>query len=211
MSFSGVMSRRFALGSLMLSCGLLFAACGALGFGDALPSVLGVGSGGDPLQQQSEACTGALKDAVSSQGLADSESVNELISLIQSQNEGCGVPIWNPLATGDAGADECLRGIVQDQVAAGAVGAGESGMIFISMQGEGAAGESCFMYHARRGTWVESGLDHARRYMQQNRCRRAPGSMVAALDPDCVAQHGYPDAATESSPTLPESPSSVSD
>ena len=194
MSFVDGFRRRVAWFVLMPPSGLLLLACGALGAGDVLPAGAGRLAGNDALQQQSKACTEAMQKAVVGQGLSDADGVNELISVIQNQNEGCGVPIWNPLATGDPGADQCLRGLIQDQVAAGAMGAGGSGMIFISMQGEESpTGPGCFMYHARRGTWVASGLDHARWYMEQNRCRRAPGSMVAEPDPTCVAQYGYPD------------------
>ena len=165
-------------------------ACGTLSFDDALSSVPGLPSGSGSTDGQAEACTQAMKDAVSIQGLADPDGVNSLISSIQSQNEGCGVPIWNPLATGDAGADECLRGMMRDQVTAGMMGYGGDGAVFVSMQASDGTptGEGCFMYHAKRGTWVDSGLDHARWYMNENRCRRAPGSMVSEADPNCVVE-----------------------
>ena len=162
--------------------------CGTFAFGESLPGVPDLPVGIGDSDGQAEACTNAMKNAVSSQGFTDPEDVNLLISAIQSQNDGCGVPIWNPLATGDAGADECLRGMLRDQVTAGMMGASGDGAVFVSMQASDGTptGEGCFMYHAKRGTWVESGLDHARWYMGENRCRRAPGSMIDELDPSCV-------------------------
>ena len=169
--------------------------CGSLGFADAVPGLSGLPRGEDPLETQSRACTEAMQGAVASQGLTDSDDVNRLIEVIQSQNEGCGIPIWNPLASGDPGADECLRGLLRDQVTAGMMGVSGDGVLFLSMQASDGTptGEGCFMYHAKRGTWVASGLDHARRYMEANRCRRAPGAMIPALDPTCVAMYGHPD------------------
>ena len=169
---------------------ILVGACGTFAFGESLSSVPGSSVGGSDTDGQVEACTQAMQDAVSAQGFTDPEDVNQLISAIQSQNDGCGVPIWNPLATGDAGADECLRGMMRDQVTAGMMGAGGDGAVFVSMQASDGtpSGEGCFMYHAKKGTWVESGLDHARWYMEENRCRRAPGSMVEGPDVGCVVE-----------------------
>ena len=182
-SLSGLLA--VAVFSLMMS------ACGVPGFADsvpALPGVPGLPGSDDELSRQSEACSEAMREAVSDQGLTDPDQINSLIGVIQSQNHGCGAPIWNPLATGDPGADECLRGILRDQVAAGAVGVPGDGTVFIGMQASDGTptGEGCFMYHAKRGTWVASGLDHARWYMRENRCRRAPGAMIEEPDPDCV-------------------------
>ena len=201
----GMIVMRRAAAALLLGFAVLaVVGCGRLGFADAVPMIPGVSLGGDSLDSQSRACTEAMQGAVVSNGLTDPDDVNRLIGVIQSQNDGCGIPIWNPLATGDAGADECLRGMLRDQVTAGAMGVGGDGFMFVSMQASDGTptGEGCFMYHAKRGTWVASGLDHARRYMEANRCRRAPGSMVAEPDPTCVAMYGHPDERMAPTPVL---------
>ena len=174
---------------------LTAAGCGSLSFAD-LPEVPGVsgvpgvgvsGLGGGATAELQQACTDALKGAIAERGLTDPGQVNGLIDAIQDSNEGCDVGIWNPLATGDPGADACMQGLVRDQVTAGALGGGD-GALFIQMQASDGTpdGEGCFMYHAKEGTWVNSALDHAREHMRKNRCKRAPGSMVSEPDPDCA-------------------------
>ena len=187
-----IIVRRVVVAVLICLWAIVALGCGSLGFADAVP---GLPRSEDPLETESKACTEAMQGAVASRGLMDPDDINRLIEAIQSQNEGCGIPIWNPLASGDTDADECLRGLLRDQVTAGMMGVSGDGVLFVSMHGADGTptGEGCFMYHAKRGTWVASGLDHARRYMEANRCRRAPGAMIAEPDPTCVAMYGHPD------------------
>ena len=121
--------------------------------------------------QQAKACDRLLMQHVAAEGLTTAEDVNSLIERIQDKADGCGVFIWNPLATGDPEADKCLRDMMVSTSTMGVLGG--SGGIFITHR-EGSAGEGCFAYHARRGVWVGSGLDHAREFMRSKEGENAP-------------------------------------